>query len=68
MVTGFVDTDLTRDLPDVARRRVLDMVPLRRLAQVEEVAALALFLASERAAGLNGATLHASGGLQEMYI
>jgi 3-oxoacyl-[acyl-carrier protein] reductase len=68
VVTGFVDTDLTRDLPDVARRRVLEMVPLRRLARVEEVAALALFLASERASGLNGVTLHASGGLQEMYV
>jgi NAD(P)-dependent dehydrogenase (short-subunit alcohol dehydrogenase family) len=52
----------------VARRRVLEMVPLRRLARVEEVAALALFLASERASGLNGVTLHASGGLQEMYV
>jgi 3-oxoacyl-[acyl-carrier protein] reductase len=68
VVTGFVDTDLTRDLPDVARRRVLEMVPLRRLARVEEVARLALFLASPRAAGLNGVTLHASGGLQEMYV
>jgi NAD(P)-dependent dehydrogenase (short-subunit alcohol dehydrogenase family) len=68
VVTGFVDTDLTRDLPEVARRRVLEMVPLRRLASVEEVAALALFLASARAAGLNGVTLHASGGLREMYV
>jgi 3-oxoacyl-[acyl-carrier protein] reductase len=68
VVTGFVDTDLTRDLPDVARRRVLDMVPLRRLAQVEEVASLALFLASARSSGLCGATLHAAGGLQEMYV
>lgn len=68
VVTGFVDTDLTRDLPDVARKRVAETVPLRRLARVDEVAELTLFLASPRAAGLNGATLHASGGLQEMYI
>lgn len=68
VVTGFVDTGLTRDLPDEARRRVLELLPLRRLPQVEEVAALALFLASPRSAGLNGATLHASGGMQEMYV
>jgi 3-oxoacyl-[acyl-carrier protein] reductase len=68
VVTGFVETDLTRGLPDEARRRVLELLPLRRLPRVEEVAALALFLASPRSAGLNGVTLHASGGMQEMYV
>ncbi|MET0556488.1 MAG: SDR family oxidoreductase [Vicinamibacteria bacterium] len=68
VVTGFVETDLTHDLPDEARRRVLELLPLRRLPAVEEVADVALFLASPRSSGLNGATLHASGGLREMLV
>ena len=68
VVTGFVETDLTHDLPDEARRRVLELLPLRRLPAVEEVADVALFLASPRSSGLCGATLHASGGLREMLV
>ena len=68
VVTGFVDTDLTRDLPDVARERFLASCPLHRLPPVEELASLALFLASDRAAGINGVTLRASGGLQDMLL
>jgi NAD(P)-dependent dehydrogenase (short-subunit alcohol dehydrogenase family) len=68
LVTGFVDTELTRDLPGIARDRVLQVVPLRRLPSVEEVAALVLGLAADRGSGFNGRTLRASGGMMEMLI
>jgi 3-oxoacyl-[acyl-carrier protein] reductase len=68
LVTGFVDTDLTRDLPDVARDRFLASCPLHRLPSVSELASLVLFLASDRAAGMNGATLRATGGLRDMLL
>lgn len=68
LVTGFVDTDLTRDLPDVARDRFLASCPLHRLPSVSELASLVLFLASDRAAGMNGTTLRATGGLRDMLL
>jgi len=68
LVTGFVDTELTRDLPDIARARVLEVCPLRRLPSVDEIAALTLYLASDRGSGFNGRTLRASGGMMEMLI
>ena len=66
LVTGLVDTELTRELPAAARERVLGVCPLRRLPSIDEVAALALFLASEAAVGLSGGTLRAAGGMLEM--
>lgn len=68
LVTGFVDTELTSDLPPVARERVVGLCPMRRLPTVREVADLVLFLASEDAAGLNGRSLRASGGMLEMLF
>ena len=59
---GLVDTPMIRDdlAPDVLQGLV-DQVPLRRLATPEEVAPAAVFLASEHAAYITGATLNVSG-------
>lgn len=60
---GFIDTDFLADLPDAQRQQYQGMVPIRRFGTPEEVAHCVLFLASEAAAYVNGATLEVSGGL-----
>ena len=60
---GFVDTDMTRALPEAAREALLAQVPLGRLGQAEEIAHAVAFLASPHAAYITGATLHVNGGM-----
>jgi 3-oxoacyl-[acyl-carrier protein] reductase len=60
---GFIDTDMTRDLPDAARTALLSRVPLGRLGTPGDVAHAVAFLASPRAAYITGATLHVNGGM-----
>ncbi len=60
---GFIDTDMTRDLPDEQRKALLDTIPLGRLGSPQEIAAVVAFLASEPAASVTGETLHVNGGM-----
>ena len=60
---GFIDTDMTRALPESVREELLGRVPLGRLGQAEEVAALVSFLLSEEAAYITGQVIHVNGGL-----
>src|SRR5947209_6507321 len=60
---GFIDTDMTRALPDAQREALLSRIPLGRLGASEEVAYAVAFLASPRAAYITGATLHVNGGM-----
>jgi 3-oxoacyl-[acyl-carrier protein] reductase len=60
---GFIDTDMTRVLPDTQREALLGQIPLGRLGRAEEVAAAASFLASSGAAYITGVTLHVNGGM-----
>ncbi len=60
---GFVDTDMTRQLPEARRAEILTQVPLRRYATAAEVAAVVGFLASEDAAYITGAVVPVDGGL-----
>lgn len=60
---GFVDTDMTRGLPDAQREKLLAQIPLGRLAAPEEIADAVAFLASPRASYITGATLHVNGGM-----
>ena len=60
---GFIDTDMTRGLPDDQKKALLGHVPLGRFGQVEEIAAAAVFLASDGAAYITGNTLHVNGGM-----
>jgi len=62
---GFIDTDMTRVLPDEQKNQLLQQIPLQRLGAVEEIAAAVAFLASPAAAYITGQTLHVNGG---MYI
>jgi 3-oxoacyl-[acyl-carrier protein] reductase len=60
---GFVDTDMTRALPEARRTEIIGQVPLRRYAAPEEIAAAVVFLASDGAAYISGAVLPVDGGL-----
>ncbi|QDF96836.1 3-oxoacyl-ACP reductase [Azoarcus sp. DD4] len=60
---GFIDTDMTRALPDAARDALLGSIALGRLGRPEEIAAAVAFLASPAAAYVTGTTLHVNGGM-----
>jgi 3-oxoacyl-[acyl-carrier protein] reductase len=60
---GFIDTDMTRNLPEQSKQVLLDAIPLARLGNVDEIAHAVSFLASEGAAYITGETLHVNGGM-----
>ena len=60
---GFIDTDMTRALPEAARDALLGNIALGRLGRPEEIAAAVAFLASPAAAYVTGTTLHVNGGM-----
>lgn len=60
---GFIDTDMTRVLPEEQRNAMLAGIPLGRLGSGEDIAAAVLFLASRAGAYITGETLHVNGGM-----
>ncbi len=60
---GFIDTDMTRALPDAQREALLSQIPLGRLGDAAEIAHAVAFLASPEAAYITGETLHVNGGM-----
>ncbi len=60
---GFVQTAMTDALPDAQRARLLEAIPLGRMGRPEDVAACVVFLASDEAGWMTGATLHVNGGM-----
>jgi 3-oxoacyl-[acyl-carrier protein] reductase len=60
---GFIDTDMTRALPEESRKAVLAQIPLGRLGTSDEVAAAVAYLASPAAGYVTGAVLHVNGGM-----
>lgn len=60
---GFIDTDMTRALPEAQRDALLGKIPLGRLGRAEEIAASVAFLASPRAGYITGTTLNVNGGM-----
>lgn len=60
---GFIDTDMTRALPEAQRDALLSQIPLGRLGSTEDIAAAVVFLASPDASYITGTTLHVNGGM-----
>ncbi len=60
---GFIDTDMTKALPDASREALVGQIALGRLGQPEEIAAAVAFLASPNAGYITGNTLHVNGGM-----
>jgi 3-oxoacyl-[acyl-carrier protein] reductase len=60
---GFIDTEMTRALPETARTALVSGVPLKRAGAPADVAAVVLFLASDEAAYVTGQVVAVDGGL-----
>jgi 3-oxoacyl-[acyl-carrier protein] reductase len=63
LALGFVETDMTAILKDDYRAKALEQIPLGRFAKAEEMAQVALFLLSEKAAYITGQVIQVDGGL-----
>ena len=59
---GFIETPMTEGLPENVKAAMLASIPMGRFGQPEDIAAAALFLASEEAGYITGQTLHVNGG------
>ncbi len=60
---GFIDTDMTRALPEEQRKHLLEQIPMARLGDVKDIANAVAFLASDEASYITGETLHVNGGM-----
>ena len=60
---GFIDTDMTRELPDAQRETLIKQIPLGRLGAAADIAHAVAFLASPQAAYITGETINVNGGM-----
>lgn len=60
---GFIETDMTKELPDENKASMLDQIPLARLGLPSEIAAVVKFLVSDAAGYITGETVHVNGGM-----
>jgi 3-oxoacyl-[acyl-carrier protein] reductase len=60
---GFIETDMTAGLPQAVKDYAVTAVPLKRMGRAEEVANLAVFLASEQSSYITGEVIRIDGGL-----
>lgn len=60
---GFIDTDMTRELPEEQREALISQIPLNRLGDPDDIAAAVSFLASPAAAYITGETINVNGGM-----
>ena len=63
MHPGFIDTDMTKELPEAQKEAMLGQIPLGRLGQPDEIAAVVAFLTGDSAAYVTGATIPVNGGM-----
>ncbi len=60
---GFIDTDMTRELPEEQREALINQIPLSRLGDPADIAAAVTFLAGPAAAYITGETINVNGGM-----
>jgi len=60
---GFIDTAMTQQLPEDIRKEWINKIPLRRGGQVEDIANVALFLASDMSSYVSGQVIQVDGGM-----
>ena len=60
---GFIETDMTNALNEQQQQALIEQIALRRLGNVDEIAAVVAFLASPSAAYISGETINVNGGM-----
>jgi 3-oxoacyl-[acyl-carrier protein] reductase len=60
---GFIETEMTEDLPDAAKKNFLSIIPLKRPGKPDDVAGIVSFLASDTAEYVTGQVIHCDGGM-----
>ena len=60
---GFIDTDMTKNLPVASKDTMLSQIPLARLGEPSEIADVVSFLVSDSAGYITGETIHVNGGM-----
>ena len=60
---GFIESPMTHELPQNVKDRLLSTIPISRFGHVDDIAATAVFLASNEASYITGQTLHVNGGM-----
>jgi 3-oxoacyl-[acyl-carrier protein] reductase len=60
---GYIDTDMTRGLPEQVKKKILGEIPMQSLGTAEDVAGAVAYLASEEARYVTGQVLHVNGGM-----
>lgn len=60
---GYINTDMTAVLKDDLKEKVTELIPLKRLGEVEDIAETVAFLASDKASYITGQTIQVDGGL-----
>jgi 3-oxoacyl-[acyl-carrier protein] reductase len=60
---GFIESDMTAALPEAAREKMTEIIPLKRTGKVEDIAAAALFFASDASSYITGQVLAVDGGM-----
>ncbi len=60
---GFIQTDMTAELPEDVVKKMHERIPLNRFGQVDEIAATVAFLVSDNASYITGETIHVNGGM-----
>lgn len=63
MLPGFIETPMTKTIPDNVKQLFIKRIPLHRMGKPEEVAEVITFLASSKSSYINGASIDVTGGL-----
>ena len=64
---GFIETDMTENLPEEQKASLASQIPMGRLGSVDEVAQAVLFLSSENSSYITAQTLHINGGMYTVW-
>lgn len=59
---GYIATDMVMAVPEAVRNQIIETIPVGRLGEPEEIARCVVFLVSDEAGFITGATLSANGG------
>ncbi|XP_076275499.1 (3R)-3-hydroxyacyl-CoA dehydrogenase isoform X1 [Rhynchophorus ferrugineus] len=63
VLPGMIETQMIKSVPDKVKGKFLEMIPLGRFGQAEEIAQVITFLASDKSSYINGASIEVTGGL-----